>query len=168
MTAVDALQAALEVEHQVVFGYGLVGARLRGRQRDECVERLAAHATRRDQLAELVRAAGGRPTPGSAAYGDPIGAVDAAGARELAEILEDAAAGAAWDLVAASAANTGARRLGVQALGDSATWSVRWRAYAGDLVPPPLPGEPDPPYVQPSTSPTSSSSVSTTPSGSTS
>lgn len=165
MTPVRALQAALEVEHQVVYGYGLAGGHLTGRLREESRRRVDVHAARRDRLAELVSSAGGRPVVAQPAYRDPVGVTGRSTALALLVRLEDAAAGAAWDVVEASAAGGEARRLGIETLADAATWAARWRAAAGDPTRPALPGQPG---SHPSTTPTSSASSSMTPSGSTS
>jgi hypothetical protein len=140
----QALQAALEVEHQVVYGYGLAGAHLTGRLRDRSRARVDVHAALRDRLAELVSSAGGRPVVAQPAYGDPVGVTGRATALALLVRLEDALTGAAWDLVAASAAGGEVRRLGIDTLADAATWAARWRDAAGDVGQPALPGRPQP------------------------
>jgi hypothetical protein len=169
MNLVAALQAALAVEHQVVYGYGVVGARLGRRgapvSRDQCVERLDAHRALRDHLAELLRRAGARPITSAPAYDLPFPVPDGSAAAQLGAVLEDAVAGAMWDAIAAAPSDSAARRLGVTQLAEAAAWAARWRASSGGAVPA-LPGQPV--TRQPSTSPTSSSSSSTTPSGSTS
>jgi hypothetical protein len=176
MTPLAAMQAALTVEHQVVYGYGVVGARMGGHTndvtRDECVARLDAHRTLRDELADLVRTAGGVPVAGAPAYNLPFPVQRRSDAAHLGAVLEDAVTGAMWDLIVSAATGTGARRLAVRELAEAAGWAARWRGSAWPVVDQPaLPGQPQIGQAQssqPSTSPTSSSSVSTTPSGSTS
>lgn len=139
MTQRAALAAALDVEHQVVYGYGVAGAHLSGRARATAADALAAHETRRDELAALL-AQQHIPAPAAAVgYAMPFPVTDAASATRLCIRLEDAAAGAAWDLVAASAASSPTRMLGVAWLTDAATRAARWR---GPGPQPPLPGQP--------------------------
>ena len=142
MTRLDALQAALAAEHEVVYGYGVVGAHLRAQPRQWCLRRLDGHLTLRDRLAGLVRAAGGEPVATRPAYALPAPVTDTAGALALAIRLEDGAAGAAWDVVAAGPAGGAVRETGVAALTAAATWSARWRALAGSGPAPALPGAP--------------------------
>lgn len=167
MTATGALQQALELEHQVVYGYGVVGAQLSGPPRRLAAERLAAHQLARDRLATLLRRNGRRPAPGRPAYGLPFPVTDATAALRLAAALEDAAAGAAWDLTAATGPRTTSRQLGVTALADAATAAARWRLLVPGSLDPALPGQPEP-ASQPSTTPTISPSSSTSASGTTS
>ena len=143
MTApLAALQAALAAEHEVVYGYGVVGSHLRGQPRRWCLRRLDEHAALRDRLAELVRAAGGEPVATRPAYALPAPVTGSDGALGLAIRLEDGAAGAAWDVVAAGPAGGPVREAGVTALGAAATWSARWRTLAGAPAPLALPGQP--------------------------
>jgi hypothetical protein len=165
MTLVDALQEALALEHEAVYGYGLVVARLRGKARRLATEALQRHQQRRDDLAAMVAALHRDPTPAAPAYLPPHPVDDRHTAVSLAGRIEQAAAGAAWDLVAATAAASSGRRLAVSWLRDAATTSAEWDALLGS-APAALPGQPEPSH--PSTSSTSSSSSSTTPSGSTS
>lgn len=175
MTPLAALQAALSVQHQVVYGYGVVGARLPTRSgagqsagvtRERCLARLDEHRLLRDTLTTLARAAGAEPEPGDPAYALPFRVHDPRTAARLGVLLEDAVAGAMWDVVASSQASSAARRTGVANLAAAARWSVTWQdAVLGGLPRPALPGQP---ASQPSTTATSSSSPSMTASGSTS
>lgn len=143
MTAATApaLQAALRIEHEVVYGYGVAGAHLRGQARRQALQRLAEHQLLRDRLIALVRSAGAQPLAARPAYRLPAPVADAAGAIDLLVRLEDGCAGACWDVVAAAASHTAARRTGVQALATAASWGSRWRARVG-RVDPALPGRP--------------------------
>lgn len=136
------LQTAVAVEHQVVYGYGLAGARLTGRARRLALAALDAHATVRDALVAVLAHAGVAPTPAAPAYRPPFAVTDTPSALRLAVHLEDAAAGAAWDLVAAAAGGTDARRLAVGWLADSAVRDAQWRSLAGEPPEPALPGQP--------------------------
>lgn len=165
MTASAAVRAAVRIEHEVVYGYGVVGAHLRGHDRHLAARRLTAHQQLRDDLGQLAT-----DLPRSAAaYALPFPVVDGATARELAVRLEDAAAAAAWALVTSTSADSRARRLAVGMLSDTATAAARWRQRSGRTDDPALPGQPAAAGTsQPSTTPTTSPSSSTTASGSTS
>jgi hypothetical protein len=165
VTLLEALQFGLAVEHQAVYGYGLVIARLRGEQRAPALAALRRHQERRDQIAELVAGLHVEPTPAAPAYLPPTPVTDAATAIDLATRIEDDSAGAAWDVVAASAPSSPARRLGVAWMVEATKRAGCWHALAGTPAPS-MPGQPD--ASQPSTTSTSSPSESTTPSGSTS
>lgn len=165
MSAAGAVRAAVRIEHEVVYGYGVVGAHLRGRDRRFAARRLAAHHQRRDDLGALATSL---PTAASA-YALPFPVVDATTARDLAVRLEDATAAAAWALVAVTAADSRARRLAVAMLSDAAAAAAQWRQRSDRTDDPALPGQPAAAGTsQRSTTPTISPSSSTTASGSTS
>ena len=137
---VAALSAAVSVEHQVVYGYGVAGAQLRGRARAQAIDALTAHRLRRDQLAQLLAARQVTPPVAAVAYALPFPVHDAAAAQQLCVRLEQACTGAAWDLVAASAAASDVRKVGVPWITDAATRLAAWAGAAG--VVPALPGQP--------------------------
>lgn len=169
MTAARTLQAALAVEHQVVYGYGLVGAQLSGPPRHAALQRLAAHQLLRDRIAALLREVGLTPVAAQPAYALPYPVEDAGAALRLAVSLEEAAAGCAWDVATAARAGGTARRLAVTTLADAATAASRWRLLVPGAADPALPGQPAHASAsQPSRIPTSSPSVSTSASGTTS
>lgn len=112
-TVLQALQAALAAEQAIVYGYGVVGARLPETDLGLVTGIWDDHRRRRDALAALVADAGASPVAARPAYALPFPVHTADAARRLARHLEDGGAGAAWDLVAASPAATPARRLGV-------------------------------------------------------
>jgi hypothetical protein len=141
MTETQALAAAVGVEHQVVYGYGLAGAHLAGRDRAFALAALDAHRARRDQLEALLIGVGATPPPAAPAYVPPVAVDDPASARTLCALLEDGCAGAAWDLVAASGAATTSRSLAVSWLTDAASAASGWRGGASPAAPP-LPGQP--------------------------
>lgn len=166
----EALRAALRVEYQVIYGYGIAGANLRGHDQKYAAERLAAHQLLRDSLLAMDTGDASRPVA-APAYGLPFAVTSASAAHALAIRLEDAAAGAAWDLVANEGPDSHGREVAVAALSDVATAAARWRARAGEIDDPALPGAPPgSAYAasQPSTTPTTSPRPSTTASGSTS
>ena len=166
MSAAAAVRTAVRIENEVIYGYGVVGAHLRGRDRWVAARRLATHEQRRDDLHGLAT----RPPAPAAAYALPSPVADAGSARDLAVRLEDAAARAAWALVTSSAADSRARRLAVEMLGDAAGAAAWWRERSGRTDDPALPGQPEtgPASSQPATRSTSSPSSSTDASGSTS
>lgn len=165
MSAVSAVRAAVRIENEVVYGYGIVGAHLRGRERHLAARRLAVHQQRRDDL----RALGTDLPAPAAAYELPGPVIDGVTARQLAVSLEDAAAKAAWALVASTSASSHARRLAVASLADVAAAAAQWRSLSGRSDDPALPGQPSrAAAIQPSTRATTSPSSSTTASGSTS
>ena len=150
MTKTEALQRALVALHQSVYGYGLGGAHLRSATaRRWALQRLADQQQLRDQVARLLLAAGGTPTPPAPAYQPPSPVVDEASALRLFAELESAASGAAWDVVATSTHHDAARREGVQWLTDAGRWAWTWSSLAeggsgGAMAEfgPALPGQP--------------------------
>ncbi|MFD4577956.1 ferritin-like domain-containing protein [Streptomyces sp. NPDC058417] len=120
-----ALQAALSAEHAAVYGYGVVGGRVREGRRTEARAAYDAHRARRDALAREVRGRGAEPIAASAGYALPFAVPDSAAAVRLAAELEDRVAGVYSDLVRATA---GARRReAATALREAAVRAARWR-----------------------------------------
>lgn len=120
-----AMQAALAAEHAAVYGYGVVGGRIREGRRQEAKAAYDAHRARRDALVREVRDLGGKPVAASAAYALPFPVPDSAAAVELAAELEDRVAGVYSDLVRAS--TDGVRGTATEALREAAVRAVRWR-----------------------------------------
>ncbi|MEV6504085.1 ferritin-like domain-containing protein [Streptomyces prunicolor] len=120
-----ALQAALAAEHAAVYGYGVVGGRIREGRRTEAKAAYDAHRARRDALVREVRDLGGTPVAASAAYALPFAVPDSAAAVRLAAELEDRVAGIYSDLVRAS--TEGVRGTATEALREAAVRAVRWR-----------------------------------------
>ncbi|MEV6180597.1 ferritin-like domain-containing protein [Streptomyces sp. NPDC052016] len=120
-----ALQAALAAEHAAVYGYGVVGGRVREERRTEARAAYDAHRARRDALSREVRDLGAEPVAASAAYALPFPVPDSAAAVRFAADLEERVAGVYSDLVRATA---GARRReAAGALREAAVRAVRWR-----------------------------------------
>jgi hypothetical protein len=142
VTDVEALSAAVGVENQAIYGYGLAGARLLGRERARALAALDSHRVRRDQLVAMLSRLGATPAFAPPAYAAPSPVTDATSARDLCATLEDACAGAAWDLVSSSPPASRTRSLGVGWLTDAAVAAAAWRrgTVAGN---PSLPGQPD-------------------------
>ncbi|MCT9084706.1 ferritin-like domain-containing protein [Streptomyces fulvoviolaceus] len=119
-----ALQAALAAEHAAVYGYGVVGGRIREDRRTEAKAAYDAHRARRDALVREVRDLGGTPVAAAAGYALPFPVLDSAAAVRLAAELEDRVAGVYSDLVRAA---EGERRgLAAAALREAAVRAVRW------------------------------------------
>jgi hypothetical protein len=119
-----ALQKALAAEHAAVYGYGVVGGRIREGRRTEARAAYDAHRARRDALVREVRDLGGRPVAADAAYALPFPVPDSAAAVRLAAELEDRVAGVYSDLV--RAATGGRRGTAAEALREAAVRAVRW------------------------------------------
>ncbi|MER6208212.1 ferritin-like domain-containing protein [Streptomyces sp. NPDC001642] len=120
-----AVQAALAAEHAAVYGYGVVGGRIREGRRQEAKTAYDAHRARRDALVREVRGLGGTPVAASAGYALPFPVPDSAAAVQLAAELEDRVAGVYSDLV--RAATGGLRATAAEALREAAVRAVRWR-----------------------------------------
>jgi hypothetical protein len=137
MTLVQALQAALAIEQQVVYGYGVLGAKLSAGRKTFAAGCLTAHMTHRDAISALLTSAGAVPGAAAPAYQLPFRVGDAASARRLAIQLEQASAGATWDLISSSGPASSARSQAVGWLTDAA---VRLEHWGAELA---LPGQPD-------------------------
>ncbi|MFI7412289.1 ferritin-like domain-containing protein [Streptomyces sp. NPDC049627] len=120
-----ALQAALAAEHAVVYGYGVVGGRIREGRRSEARAAYDAHRARRDALAREVRDLGAEPVAASAAYALPFPVPDSGAAVRLAAELEARVAGVYSDLVRAAEGEL--RGTAAEALREAAVRAVRWR-----------------------------------------
>lgn len=127
MTPAGALAAAVATEDQVIYGYGVAGAHLRGRDRAAAAAAFTAHRLRREQLVILLRRAGGTAPTAPVAYALPFPVHVPADARRLCALLEDGSCGAAWDLADASPPLQAARALAVTWLRDAATTASGWR-----------------------------------------
>ncbi|MEU9169992.1 ferritin-like domain-containing protein [Streptomyces sp. NPDC048420] len=121
----EALQKALAAEHAAVYGYGVVGGRIREGRRTEAKAAYDAHRARRDALVREVRGLGGTPVAAAAAYALPFPVPDSAAAVRLAAELEDRVAGVYSDVVRAT--EGGRRGTAAEALREAAVRAVRWR-----------------------------------------
>ncbi len=125
---VDLLAELLQSEHEVVYGYGVLGARL-----DEATRRVAlaaydVHRARRDALTAQLRARGADPEPSLPAY--DVAVADAAEALALAVRLEEGMALRWRDLVAGTD-DVGLRRLALSGLHETAVRAATWRELTG-------------------------------------
>jgi hypothetical protein len=124
---IAALQEALAAEQAASYGYGIVGAHLPqgSPNQGEAASDWVAHIRARDQLAQLISARGGTPTPAAVAYQLPFTVSSATQARALAATLEDQVAQAYLGLVALSEA--GLRSFGAQQVRAAALRAEAWR-----------------------------------------
>jgi hypothetical protein len=136
MNQVQALQAALQTEYEVIYGYGVVGAHLSGKLEDYAAERLTAHLARRDKLAGMISALHATPATSRAGYQLPYAVTGATTARRLAAHLELGAANAAWDLSAATGSRSAGRTYAVSWMTDAALSAAAWGGTQA------LPGQP--------------------------
>ena len=133
---IEAVQAALAAEHAAVYGYGVVGARLVGNQRDAAHAALASHHAYRDSLVRTLRDLGATPAAAAPAYELPFPVSDPVTAERLGSVLEEGVAAVYADLVQAGTGEL--RRTATAALRESALRAIHWR---GSSVP--FPGLPE-------------------------
>ena len=124
-TAVPALQSALAGEHAAIYGYGVVGAHLRGGARAKARTAYDEHRRRRDQLQQRLVERGATPVAASAAYRLPRPVVTARDATTLATELEERLAAVWVDAVADLRGEL--RELAAQVLQDVAVRAAGWR-----------------------------------------
>jgi hypothetical protein len=136
MTPLAAMQAALAAEDATIYGYGVVGAWLPDQDRASALSALAAHQLQRDRLSAMITALGDNPVAAQPAYRLPAPVTGPASARALGARLEEGCAGAAWDLVSASAPSTSLRTLAIGWLADAALRAAQWGMTQA------LPGQP--------------------------
>jgi hypothetical protein len=121
---VAALQAALAGEHAAVYGYGVMGAKVGGTQRQHVRACWAEHKARRDQLQAFLTGLGVTPVGAEPAYQLPVQPTSSAAANRLAVALEDNAVTAYAAL--GGAADTALRAFAAQAMQAAMVWQVRW------------------------------------------
>ncbi|RMI44265.1 DUF4439 domain-containing protein [Actinomadura harenae] len=129
MTPVSALQEALKAEHAAVYGYGVLGARLRGTTQDTARTIWDDHRAQRDDLISRLAARGVRGVAASPVYRIPVRPTSGRTAAQLAAALER-------DLVTAYAGLAGVadpalRTVAAREMQQAMTRSVRWQAMAG-------------------------------------
>jgi len=124
---IAALQDALAAEQAASYGYGIVGAHLpqRSATQGNATEDWVAHVRASDQLAELISARGGTPTPAAVVYQLPFQVSTPAQATALAATLEDRVAQAYLGVVAL--AETGLRGFGAEQVRAAALRAEAWR-----------------------------------------
>jgi hypothetical protein len=139
VTSVDALNAALAVEHATLYAYGVAGAHAGVKGQALARSAYAAHRAWRDRLAGLVRDAGGTPVPADAAYTLERPVTDLVSAMALATSLEDGCA-VAYEQLVVAAEEAPLRVTAANALVECATRATSWRVLAGDPQPLAFPG----------------------------
>lgn len=122
---VQALQRVLAAEHAVVFGYGVAGARLQGRDRRRARVRWARHRAQRDELSELLTRLGGQPVQAAATYALPSPVRTPADARVLVTWLEEGLTAVWADAVLALDGDR--RAVAVGGMRDAAVAAALWR-----------------------------------------
>ncbi|HWG95380.1 MAG TPA: DUF4439 domain-containing protein [Mycobacteriales bacterium] len=126
--AVRVLTALLEAEHAVLYGYGVLGARLADDALVVAQAAASAHRAQRDRLVGLLRDRGAEPPAPAAAY-DAV-AAGAADALALAVRLETGLGVLFRDLVG-STDDPRLRRIGVDGLVETAVRAASWRSRLG-------------------------------------
>ncbi|MGI5168284.1 ferritin-like domain-containing protein [Spirillospora sp. CA-253888] len=129
MNTVNALQEALKAEHAAVYGYGALGARLRGTLQQHAKSLWDAHRAQRDALTARLAALGARPASAAVAYRLPVDPVSPRSAADLAAALEDALVTAY--VMLAGASDPALRTLAAKAMQEATARAVRWRAATG-------------------------------------
>jgi hypothetical protein len=124
---IAALQGALAAEQAASYGYGIVGAHLRQRSamQADATDDWVAHLRASDQLAKLISARGGTPTPAAVVYQLPFQVSTPDQATALAATLEDRVAQAYLGVVALI--ETGLRGFGADQVRAAALRAEAWR-----------------------------------------
>jgi hypothetical protein len=128
VSELDLLAELLEAAHAVVYGYGVLGARLDEPTRRVALAAFDVHRARRDALAAQLRARGADPEPGLPAY--DVAVADATEALALAVRLEEGMALRWRDLVGGTD-DVVLRRLGLSGLHETALRAATWRERTG-------------------------------------
>lgn len=129
VSAASALQEALKAEHAAVYGYGVLGARLRGTAQDTARSLWDDHRTQRDELIARLAALGVRAEAAAPSYKLPVRPSSGRTAAQLAVSLER-------DVVTAYAGLAGVpdaalRTMAAREMQQAMARSVRWQAMAG-------------------------------------
>jgi hypothetical protein len=123
---ISVLQAALAAEYAAIYGYGVVGAYLTGRERSEATSDWRLHQDARDTLTGMIAVLGATPAAASAAYDLPFTVTSATSARRLAVVLEQGVTRAYLGVVAAD--NAKLRAFGALAMQVPANRAIAWGA----------------------------------------
>ena len=133
---VDGIRAALTAEYAAVYGYGVVGAHLRGAALAEASRALAWHQGREALLRAALSARGAEVPAPEAAYVLPFPVSSAVTAARLATALEEGVGTVYANLVADG--EGGDRQDAAVALGQCALRAAQWRGFSV-----PFPGLPE-------------------------
>lgn len=128
MNTATALAAVLDIEHQAIYAYGVLGAKLDSATRPLALAAYDAHRVRRDLVLALLRSLH-LPMPGPAASYDLM-VTDQSQAVSVAVRVETET-GIRWRDLVASTDDVAVRQLAVSALTDTAVRAVNWRVRAG-------------------------------------
>jgi hypothetical protein len=134
MTGSTGLEPLLEAEHAAIYGYGIAGAALVRAQASLDILGAVrggfdAHRGTRDQLVDVIAAAGGSPPVAEAAYQLPFDVTDAASSLRLLTVLEDRVSAVA--AYAVSQSDGAARAAATYELSASAVRATRLRRLLG-------------------------------------
>jgi hypothetical protein len=121
MTATDALQAWLALEHEAVWLYPVIGAR-HGEDRDRATASFEIHRITRDRLLARLREIGVEPVAPRLTYGRPV--TTRATARGRARSVENRVAAACLTLAGES--DDGTRSFAVKELRRAALAALTW------------------------------------------
>lgn len=130
---IAALQGALAAEHVAIYGYGVLGAHLRGTQRRNADQMWNSHRARRDRLRSYVEAGGAVPVSAAPAYRLPAPITSSRAAAQLAARLEDGVIAAYAGL--AGVTDPGLRRYAALAMQEATVRTVRWRGSSSAAFP---------------------------------
>jgi uncharacterized protein DUF4439 len=122
--SVAALQGALAAEHAAVYGYGVVGAMLKGGAQADARADWTAHQVARDNLEAMLTKLGATPVAASPAYALPFPVTTPNRAERLAATLEEGVTRAYLGLVAVS--NPTLRAFGAKSMQTSANRALAW------------------------------------------
>ncbi|WP_020575623.1 ferritin-like domain-containing protein [Actinopolymorpha alba] len=122
---IETLQQALAGVHAAIWGYAVLGPRLRNADRERGRQVYSGYRGLRDQLTSLIRARRTTPVAAEPAYALPFQVTSATTARRLAAHLEDGCAGVFADLVA-GAATADVRVFAARLLNECAERRLQW------------------------------------------
>lgn len=126
-----ALCAALDNEHAVIYGYGIVSAHCQPEVNNLVSSALSQHRRRRDQVFAMLAGRSVTAPVAAAGYQLPMPVNTATDAARLAERMEKDTE-VAWRAVIEQAQSGDDRTFGVTALTQSAVLAARWKQTLGD------------------------------------
>lgn len=127
-TEVTLLNSVLEAAHAVVYGYGVLGARLNDTDRRAALLAFDGHRARRDQVAAQLRDRGSVPAVALPAYDVAVSGVP--DALALAVRLEEGIA-VRWRALVGGTDEVSLRGLAIAGLQECAVRAAQWRRLAG-------------------------------------
>lgn len=125
----SALFDAVNTEHGVIYGYGLVSAHSTPDENTLVAEAMAEHRARREAAIAMLTARSVTAPPPAAGYRLPSPVNDATDAANLAIQMEQDAA-VAWRAALEQATTADVRTFAVTALSEAAVTMARWRQVA--------------------------------------